>query len=156
MKTALQMKLRGFFTAEGKFLPNGSNIVFADVNNLQLTDSLNVSHNVSKEEMKSYLMSHCNCNPVPDETEKLIDGMLAARKSGAKYAPPTVFAPPASHLKAEMHNEVITAEKRCDVLVGRIHNLQDDLKNQPNNHSILGSAKHVNQLLLEILELLNG
>lgn len=62
----------------------------------------------------------------------------------------------ASHLKEEMRSEVMTAEKRCDVLVGRMHNLQDDLKNQPNNHSILGSAKHVNQLLLEILELLNG
>jgi hypothetical protein len=82
--------------------------------------------------------------------------MLAERKTGAKYVPPTVFVPPASYLKAEMRNEVITAEKRCDVLIGAIHNLQDDLGNQPNNHSILGSVKHVNQLLLEILEFLNG
>ena len=152
MKPALQMKLRGFFTAEGKFLPNGSNIVFADVNNLQLIDSLNVSHNVSKEEMKSYLMSHCNCNPVPDETEKLIDGMLAACRTAAKYAPPTVFAPPASHLKEEMNDEAQTAINKCNYIISMIK----DLRKQPKDYAVLGSMKHLNELLQDAAEFLGG
>ncbi len=147
MKPALQYKLRGFFTRDGKFLPNGSNIVYADVAGLKLVDSLGVKHPVSKDEMRSYLISHSSVNPPNSDAVELIDRLLNdERQSDTSPSESTSL----------MKEEAVTAINRCNYLISRIRDMQYQFKERPNDRSIMGSMLHVNELLRDIEEFLCG